>query len=141
MPHFTYQALSSDGQTVQGALEASTRREAYRELQTLRLSPLDVRETSTAATTSSTPTTRPVRLNRPTLIFFTSELADLLEAGLPVQQALTVMAEKQQNPGIRQVSARTRLYLQDGATLSASFRQASPSFDDLYTSLVRRSVR
>ncbi len=136
MPHFTYQALSSNGQTVQGALEASTRREAYRELQSLRLSPLDVRETSTTATSSSPPTTRPVRLNRPTLIFFTSELADLLEAGLPVQQALTVMAEKQQHPGIRQVSARTRLYLQDGATLSASFRQASPSFDDLYTSLV-----
>jgi len=138
MPQFTYQALSADGQTVQGGLEASTRGEAYRELQARRLSPLDVREAalSAASVEAAATASRPVRLNRTKLIFFTSELADLLEAGLPVQQALTVMAEKQQDPAIRQASARTRLHLQDGETLATSFRQASPSFDDLYTSLV-----
>jgi type II secretory pathway component PulF len=138
MPQFTYQALAPDGQTVQGGLEATTRREAYRELQARRLSPLEVREATAgaAAVEAAAAASRPARLSRAKLIFFTSELADLLEAGLPVQQALTVMAEKQQDPAIRLASARTRLHLQDGETLSASFRQASPSFDDLYTSLV-----
>jgi len=138
MPQFTYQALAPDGRTVHGGLDAATRSEAYRELQARRLSPLEVKEAeaSAAAVAAEAAAARAPRLSRAKLIFFTSELADLLESGLPVQQALTVMAEKQQDPAIRQASARTRLHLQDGETLSASFRQASPSFDDLYTSLV-----
>ncbi len=137
MPQFTYQALAPDGRTVQGGLEAATRREAYRELQARRLSPIEVQETSvTSQAAAVAAAARAPRLSRAKLIFFTSELADLLESGLPVQQALTVMAEKQQDPAIRQASARTRLHLQDGETLATSFRQASPSFDDLYTSLV-----
>ena len=136
MAQFTYQALSADGRPVQGALEAATRGEAFRELQARRLSPLEVKEAGAAATAPDPSAAKPPKLSRAKLIFFTSELADLLESGLPVQQALTVMAEKQQAPAIRAASGRTKIYLQDGETLSASFRQASPSFDDLFTSLV-----
>ena len=53
-----------------------------------------------------------------------------------MQQALTVMAEKQQDPAIRRVSVLSRQHLSEGQTLSASFRPASSSFDDLFTSLV-----
>ena len=53
-----------------------------------------------------------------------------------MQQALNVMAEKQQDAIIRRTGARLRHFLREGQTLSASFRQTSPSFDDLYTSLI-----
>ena len=46
------------------------------------------------------------------------------------------MADRQQDPVIRRTGARLRHYLRDGQTLSACFRQTSPSFDDLYTSLI-----
>lgn len=132
MPLFRYQALAASGQVTSGEIEAPTRREAFRRLEAQQLSPLSVTEAAPVVVTDG-----PLpKLNRPKLIFFTSELADLLESGLPVQQALTVMAEKQQDPLIRRVSANVLNHLRDGATLSASFRHASPSFDELYTSLV-----
>ncbi len=138
MPNFRYQAIAAGGQSIAGELEAATRGEAFRLLEARQLAPLSVTEEAAAAAAGSTDhgDEPPPKLNRPKLIFFTSELADLLDSGLPVQQALTVMAEKQQDPLIRRVSARARLRLRDGETLSASFRHASPSFDELYTSLV-----
>ncbi|MDB6149575.1 MAG: Type pilus assembly protein PilC [Chthoniobacter sp.] len=150
MPEFTFQALASSGEQITGTLDAPSRREAFRQIESRQLSPLHVAEKSAQATNGANkkstrsasgsagpdPTGPGPRLKAARLIFFTSELADLLEAGLPVQQALNVMAERQQDPVIRRTGAHLRHHLRDGQTLAASFRQTSPSFDDLYTSLI-----
>ena len=138
MPHFTFQALSPRGEQISGTLDAPTRRDAYRQIESRKLVTIQVAENEATATSevAHDGDEPAIRLKRARLIFFTSELADLLDAGLPVQQALNVMAEKQQDPVIRRTGVRVRHYLRDGQTLSASFRQASASFDDLYTSLI-----
>src|SRR5262245_24084447 len=124
MPHFTFQALAATGEQINGTLEAPTRRDAFRQIESRHLSPIEITEKDAAAKTSRvTSDGGPViKLKRTRLIFFTTELADLIDAGLPVQQALNVMAEKQQDPVIRQTGSRLRYHLQDGQTLSASFR-------------------
>lgn len=153
MAEYSFEALSPSGEQIAGTLEAASRREAFRQIESRHLAPIHVTEkTATPAASSAnerkpgsnSPAASPVddpadagpRLKPARLIFFTSELADLLEAGLPVQQALNVMAERQQDPVIRRTGARLRHHLREGQTLSASFRQTSPSFDDLYTSLI-----
>lgn len=135
MSRFTYQALDAAGAAVSGDLEAPTRGEAYRQLESRRLSPLELKESAAAEVMPAEGASVP-GMNRNKLIFFTGELADLLDAGLPAQQALTVMAEKQQDPVIRKASALARMHLREGQTLAASFRMTSPAFDDFYTSLV-----
>lgn len=139
MPHFTFQALAPGGEQITGTLDAPTRRDAYRQIESRQLVPIQVAEKSAEISkgeNAPSPDEPAIRLQRARLIFFTSELADLLDAGLPVQQALNVMAEKQQDPVIRKTGDRVRHFLRQGQTLSASFRQTSPSFDDLYTSLI-----
>ena len=138
MPQFSFQALAPGGEQITGTLDAATRRDAYRQIESRQLSPLQVTEKDSAAKTSrlAIASDAGVRLKRARLIFFTSELADLIDAGLPVQQALNVMAEKQQDPVIRKTGDRLRYHLRDGQTLSACFRQTSPDFDDLYVSLI-----
>jgi type II secretory pathway component PulF len=138
MPHFIFQALAATGEQITGTLEAPTRRDAYRQIESRQLSPIEVTEKDGATKTGRiVADSGPVlKLKRTRLIFFTAELADLIDAGLPVQQALNVMAEKQQDPVIRETGAKLRHHLQDGQTLSACFRQTSPSFDELYVSLI-----
>lgn len=136
MPQFTYQALTATGGRVSSSLEAPSRSEAYRQLESLQLSPLSVEESKAEKGSPGEGAAVCPRMNRAKLIFFTAELADLLDAGLPAQQALTVMAEKQQDPVIRQASAIARMHLREGQTLAASFRRTSPAFDEFYTSLV-----
>lgn len=136
MPQFTYQALAAAGDRISGTLDAPTRSDAYRQLEARQLALLELRETVPAADAAAEAAASQPRLNRSKLIFFTGELADLLDAGLPAQQALTVMAEKQQDPMIRKASALARMHLREGQTLAASFRMTSPAFDEFYTSLV-----
>jgi general secretion pathway protein F/type IV pilus assembly protein PilC len=138
MPQFSFEALSAAGEQVSGVLDAISRGDAYRQIEARRLSPIAVSEKESAAKTSRLTGSGDdaPKLKRSRLIFFTSELADLIDAGLPVQQSLNVMAEKQQDPVIRKTGDRLRYLLRDGQTLSACFRQASPSFDDLYVSLI-----
>src|SRR5829696_3583573 len=101
MPQYTFEALDPGGKQITGTLDAPSRRDAYHQIELRRLAPVQVVEKSASPETNGsskmassgknisadsaledTP-----RLSRARLIFFTSELADLLEAGLPVQQA------------------------------------------------------
>jgi general secretion pathway protein F/type IV pilus assembly protein PilC len=136
MPQFSYEALAPGGEQISGVLDAASRIEAYRQIESRHLTPIQVTEEKAAPKPDDQPADDAPKLRRARLIFFTAELADLLDAGLRVQQALTVMAERQQDPLIRAAGARVRHHLREGQTLATSFRLASPSFDDLYTSLI-----
>ncbi len=74
-------------------------------------------------------------LKRAQLILFTEELADLLDGGMQLEQALRVMHERQESVIIRTVSGRIRDQVREGAMFSKALQNASPSFDDLYCNL------
>ncbi|MGY8687274.1 MAG: hypothetical protein ACKVHP_05985 [Verrucomicrobiales bacterium] len=98
MAGYSYTALDPAGKTVRGQLDVGSRGEAYRSLEEKRLTPLQVRssderELSPAKTRAAQGA---VKLRSAQLILFTEELADLLDAGVQLQQALTIMAERQQ---------------------------------------------
>jgi len=63
-------------------------------------------------------------------------LAELLDAGLHLQQALGVLSERDGMPAVQAVSAELSERLREGDSLAVALRAASPSFDDLYTNLV-----
>ena len=137
MSSFTYTALDPQGKTVKGRLDVGSRGEAYRFLEQRRLTPVQVRSGEDVESSASRSKAKgTVHLGQSPLILFTEELADLLDAGVQLQQALSIMAERQQHAGVKKVSARVRERLRDGATFSQALDEASPSFDDLYCNLV-----
>jgi len=138
MPAFAYIALDNTGKQVNGSLTVATRAEAYRKLEAQRLVPVKVSEETkdgTAIVAAVKDVSPPPLLNRATLILFTEELADLLDGGLQLEQALRVMHERQESPIIRRVSGRLREQLREGATFSKALQAASPSFDEMYCNL------
>lgn len=138
MPAFAYTALDAAGKQVTGSLTVSTRAEAYRKLEVQRLTPVNITEEvreGKEAKTGLKDNTPPPTLKRSQLIFFTEELADLLDGGLQLEQALRVMHERQESPNIRRVSGLIRDQIREGSTFSKALQNASPSFDDLYCNL------
>ncbi|MGK0187592.1 MAG: type II secretory pathway component PulF [Verrucomicrobiales bacterium] len=143
MPVFTYTAIDAGGQEVAGELSVSTKREAYEHLERDQLKPVEVISPSAAAGQKKTkdsagnnlPAVKP-KLKRAQLIYFTEELADLLDAGLQLQQALAIMQDRQDNEQIRDVARMLREELREGARVSVALENTSPSFDDLYCNLV-----
>lgn len=139
MPSFSYIALDGAGKQVNGTLSVTTRAEAYRKLEAQQLTPVKVSEEAVAAAAKEAAKAAakdaPPVLKRALLIHFTKELADLLDGGLQLEQALRVMNERQESPAIRRVSGLIREHLREGATFSSALQNASPSFDDLYCNL------
>ncbi len=145
MPSFTYTALSPSGQQVSGKLQVGTRAEAFRKLEAQSLTPMKVLEEAgvpgakgakgkTAAQAAAMPS-EVVKLKRGQLITFTEELADLLDGGLQIDQALRVMEERQDSPNIKKIAGTLRSEIREGSTISKALRKASPSFDDMYVNM------
>ena len=144
-PHramFSYKAVDAKGVIVSGELDAPNRQQAYRQLESQELSPLSLdpvgggegpdagKEGAEVAPVEKT------ILKQSQVIVFTEEIADLVEAGLQLDQALRVMQERQDHPAIKSVSTALRDELREGTSLSVALNKVSPSFDSLYCNLV-----
>src|SRR3954471_5023956 len=112
MPAFAYTALDAAGQQVTGSLSVTSRAEVYRRLEAQRLTPIKIAEDAAGAKAASNAAAQddaaPPILKRAQLILFTEELADLLDGGMQLEQALRVMHERQESPILRRVSGRIR---------------------------------
>ena len=145
MPSFRYKAVAAGGAPVTGTLEADNRTTALRKLVRGGLQPVEVIEAATPQAQKAAAEakkekdaidiTQPVKLRRADLIIFTEELSDLLEAGLPLEPALKSMERRSGNARLAAVSARLRQMVIEGTSFGVALRQASPSFDELYSNL------
>ena len=145
MPAFEYTAIDGSGKSVSGSLAVRNKAEAYRALEAKALSPVKVSETAEDGASGGRAAARkkadavsagPVPLKRPMVILFTEELADMLDAGLQLEQALRVLHERQRNKQLKMVAGTLRNEIREGARFSVALKKASPSFDDLYRNLV-----
>ncbi len=142
MATFVYEAIKADGSRASGELKARNRAEAYAILDRDKLQPVRLDAASSRAVIAEgakkakETTSGPLKLTRVQIIFFTEEMSDLLEAGLQLEGALRVVEERQQSAEIRQVATSLRQLVRDGSNFADALRKVSPSFGELYCSLV-----
>jgi len=138
MPDFSYQATGADGAMTDGRVSANTRAEAYRILRERGLQPVSVGEPATGASSPKKASGEVglTRLSSAQLLFFTEELAELLEAGLQLEGALKVLEERQEKSPVKLVAAKLRQRVRDGVSFSQALRECGRTFDALYCNLV-----
>ena len=139
MAEFAYKATDASGAPTTGCLTAHSRGEAYRILRERGLQPVSVSSADgTSDTSKKTPSSdEPLpRLNTTQLLYFTEELAELLEAGLKLEGALKVIEQRQEKSGVQPIAARLRQRVRDGFSFSAALQDSGRSFDSLYCNLV-----
>ena len=76
------------------------------------------------------------RLSSAQLLYFTEELAELLEAGLQLEGALKVIEQRQEKSEVKLVAAKLRQRVRDGVSFSQALRECGKTFDALYCNLV-----
>jgi type II secretory pathway component PulF len=141
MPSYTYQANDHAGKTHRGMIEALSEADAYRRLREEGMQPVSLSGTGGVADASrreqSRPESAPVpRFRRQQLLFFTEELSELLEAGLQLEAALRILAERREKSPIGPVAARLRTQVREGLSFSAALKGCGGTFDPLYCNLV-----
>lgn len=136
MPAFAYQALDAGGKTRSGVMQGDTARAVRGMLRERGLNPLDV--TPIAESQSRT---RSVFFDRrgigaAQLALLTRQLATLLKAGLPVDEALAALGEQNDDARSRALTENLRARVLEGSTLAAGLAEAPESFPEIYRASV-----
>ena len=75
------------------------------------------------------------------LVLFSQELVALLEAGLPLVEALEALGEKEERPEVRKTLQQIIAALYEGHTFANALGQAPADFPALYVATVRASEK
>ncbi|MGS0743510.1 type II secretion system inner membrane protein GspF [Glaciimonas sp. GG7] len=137
MPAFRYEAVDAVGHATKGVLNADSAKAARIALRAQGLLPISVDLIAQHADARSTARRRfGEHLSTIEIALFTRQLASLLEAGLPLEQALTALLEQAERPYQRDLIASIRSDVTGGASLSAALASHPADFADIYRALV-----
>ena len=138
MPAFRYEAVDEGGATRKGVVNADSARSARADLRTQGLTPLNVEAIAAQVDASGAAAGRGFgeRLSQVELALFTRQLASLLEAGLPLEQAFTALLEQAERPYVRDLVASIRSEVMGGASFSDALSRHPRDFAEIYRALV-----
>jgi general secretion pathway protein F len=138
MPAFRYEAVDAGGATKKGVVNADSARSARADLRGQGLVPIKVDAISAQVDASGATTRRGLgeKLSTTELALFTRQLASLLEAGLPLEQAFTALLEQAERAYVRDLIASIRSEVIGGASLSDVLGRHPRDFAEIYRALV-----
>ncbi|MES2319807.1 MAG: type II secretion system inner membrane protein GspF [Pseudomonadota bacterium] len=138
MPAFRYEAVDKIGTTHKGVVNADSAKSARADLRVQGLTPLNVEAIAAQVDTAGVATRRGFgeRLSQVELALFTRQLASLLEAGLPLEQAFTALLEQAERPYVRDLIASIRSEVMGGASFSDALSRYPRDFAEIFRALV-----
>jgi len=134
MPTFRYEALDADGRSRFGSLEAITPRAARDTLRAQGLAPVDVAESTAIPSPAGRSWGRGLSNDEVSLL--TRQLATLLMAGSPLEQALSAVGRQADRQAVKATLDRVRDAVVAGQTLAQAMSLEPRTFSPLYRGLV-----
>jgi general secretion pathway protein F len=134
MSQFTYKAVSRDGRLTAGRIEGSDQRAAAQRIQGMGLIPIAIEQT---AAKSQSGRTYFQRVTPKDILFFSEELATLVNAGLPLDRSLSITAELASKPRLRTVIQDVLKQIKAGKSLAEALATHPKYFSRLYVNMVR----
>ena len=137
MPRFRFEAITYDGQTEKGVVEGDSVKGVRQQLMARGLVPVDVAPETAAAGKSGLGVLFSRRaISQAELAVLTKQFALLVRSGLPLDEALKLLAEEAPKPATRAILADLVHELQSGVTLSRAMASQPATFNHLYQSVV-----
>src|SRR5207248_4430260 len=136
MATFFFRAVASDGKIRSGSLTAENEKLIARELRKQGLTPIYVGVApKNASLELKLPSFRMGR--RRDVLFFTQELSTLLNAGVPLDRALSITGELTEHVAFRFIVLDVLRVLKSGRSLADSLATHPAYFSNLYINMVR----
>lgn len=140
MPAFEYQALDQTGRQQKGVLEGDTSRQIRSQLRSMGLSPLAVEQvenkTNSGSKSSGFSLRRGRKISAADKALVTRQLATLIEAALPIEEALSAVSKQSERDWIKSMMLAVRSRVLEGHTLADALGEFPGSFDYLYCAMV-----
>lgn len=138
MAAFEYIALDSKGREKKGVIEGDTQRQVRQLLRDKELMPLQI---DTAANQEKKQQDKPVQISRrgigaTDLALFTRQLATLVRAAIPLDEALSAVGQQTEKPRIKSMVFALRSKILEGHTLAAGLADFPKIFPQLFRATV-----
>ncbi|MEI7465147.1 MAG: type II secretion system inner membrane protein GspF [Burkholderiales bacterium] len=136
MPAYKYEALTAEGKSTAGLLEADNARAARAQLRAQALVPLEVTQVASAGTQGQGLRFTKRVFSTTGLAVWTRQLAGLVGSGLPLERALTALSDEAEDPRQRELVAHLRSEVNAGSPFARALGSAEREFDDVYRGVV-----
>ena len=147
MPAYTFEALTTDGETRKGVMQADSARAARGLLRAQALVPVQVEAVGSGAASLSqaeggTPGLLGTSIftkrafNNTALAIWTRQIAGLVSSGLPLERALTSLSDEAQDEAQRNLVATLRAEVNGGATFAKALAQHPREFSGIFVAVI-----
>ena len=132
MAIYSYRATTLKGEILEGAIEAADQKAALERLKVSGLIPLKISTASEGFRSRWS-----LRSAKGDLLTFTTELSVLLNAGLPLDRSLNILAEILEKPETRAIVQAILKSIREGSSFSDALQRHPKMFSRLYVNMVR----
>ncbi len=136
MAAYDYKALDQKGRQKKGVIEADSSRQVRQQLRDKGLTPLSVETTVEKEGRTKSFSSQGKSLSVKDLALITRQIATLIQAGIPIEEALSAVSDQNDKPRIRSIMLAIRAKVLEGYTLADSMAEFPNAFPKLYRSTV-----
>jgi type IV pilus assembly protein PilC len=129
MPTFTYTARSFSGDLKTATLEAPSRDEVIAQLRRQRLSVVKIDEQTGKSKAKG-------KIKMRDIVIFTRQFSTMINAGLPLVQALTILSEQTESKPLAEVTKKVVFDVESGHTVADALSKHPKAFTNLYVNMV-----
>ncbi|MFO1336247.1 MAG: type II secretion system inner membrane protein GspF [Piscinibacter sp.] len=136
MPAYKFEALDAAGKASSGLLEADNAKAARAQLRAQALVPLEVKAVTADSAPAGTLSFKRKVFGSTGLTVWTRQLAGLVGSGLPLERALTALAEEAEDNRQRELVAHLRSEVNSGSSFARALSTLPREFDEVYRGVV-----
>ena len=130
---YQYKVRDKGGNVVTGTVVADNEALVLQRLREQQLTPLEVKKQGKGFNVELTP--KKVKFKE--LAVFSRQFATMVNSGLPILRALSILADQSTNPMLAKTLTSVRMDVEQGASLSTAMAKHPRIFNDLYIAMVR----
>jgi len=140
---FKYEARDATGKVVKGAVSATSQSMAVAEVRRRNLVPLDVKQSAGLGGLFKKPVggkkalAKKASVKKGELEVFTRQLSTMLGAGIPMLEALEILADQAESPGFAFCLNQVVESIRSGSDLSKALEPHKKVFSHIYVSMIR----
>ncbi|CAN5854082.1 type II secretion system F family protein [soil metagenome] len=131
MPAFTYTARALNGDLRTATIDAPTRDDVVAQLRKQRLNVVKIDEAAVAKKKKSGG-----KIKMRDIVIFTRQFSTMINAGLPLVQALDILAKQSENPALKDVTHAVVFDVESGHTVADALGKHPKAFTELYVNMV-----
>ena len=139
MTVFVWEGKNAQGKVITGQMEAKSAQAVFNALKGQRISPnaKKIREKGKGLEMEIKIPGFGPKVKGKDVVIFTRQFATMIDSGLPLVQALDILAKQCENKAFKRVLAGTKEHVETGGTLADGMNKYPEAFDTLFVNMVQ----